>query len=258
MWIIPPTKGTALVAILSLTMLTTAVSLSDFSPLIDDLPAACNDAYYTTIPGCTVSDFKSSQHTCSKGCLAGLVQINALVSTACATADVEETSIIGLFKLGKAIQLLCNVDVVTTTTGLGGGVGGSPTTVSMTASIGQSTMVLSSATPVTSGVLTDTNVPGKPTSTLLTSVRQSTTPLTTSNTPTSTNGILVDTSTVTSKTSTAQGGAQTQKLGGNVGSGGGSPFDNINNSSATSIRSVNNIIGSALVALLFGAYVILG
>ncbi|KAF2424220.1 hypothetical protein EJ08DRAFT_418987 [Tothia fuscella] len=262
--LLPRKKGSRtsnLVALLSLTTLTSAVSLSDFSPLLNDLPSACNDAYYTTIPGCTVADFSASRNTCTKACLSGLVQINALVSTTCADADVEETSIVGLFKLGKAIQLLCNVAVVTTTTGLGvgGGAGGRGTvTMSMTsktASIGQSTMILSSIPPVTSGLVTDTSVQIKPSST---SIALSTTPtITTSATPT-TSSILVDTSsktstTTTSKTSPSSDAAQSQRSG-DRGSGGGSPFDNIDNSSASSLHTIRGLIGSSLVAIILGAY----
>jgi len=252
----------AALGLLLFTGLTSAVSLSDFAPRLSGLSGSCKNAYSTTIPGCTVSDFTNSQKTCSKACLAGLVQINALVTNECADADVPETSIIGLFQLGKGIQVLCNVAVVTTTTGqaLGG-----PATMGPTESIGQSTMVLSSTVPVTTGLFTDTSVPIKPSTTKFGTSSVKTT-MVTSQTPASSNGILVDTSAATkgtsttasisTKTSGSPGQAQSQKSGGDS-SGGGSPFDNTNNSGAAGLRAFSHFFGGILAAIMLGGYLAL-
>ncbi|OCK98252.1 uncharacterized protein K441DRAFT_544718, partial [Cenococcum geophilum 1.58] len=91
----------------------TAISLSNFTPRINDLPSACNTVYTQAIPGCQVSDFTANAQ-CSKACINGLVQISAEVNSQCANADVPETSIIGVFLLGQGIPALCNNTQVTT------------------------------------------------------------------------------------------------------------------------------------------------
>jgi hypothetical protein len=95
--------------------LTTAVSLSDFIPLLQGLPSACEAAYTATIPGCVAGDFESP-YVCSDNCLQGLVTTNGAITTACKGVSVDPQSIVGLFLNGDGIQALCNVAVVTTTT----------------------------------------------------------------------------------------------------------------------------------------------
>jgi hypothetical protein len=248
------------VGLLSLTAHTSAVALSDFTPKTTNLPAQCNQVYCATIPGCTVADFQNS--VCSKSCLAGLVQINALVANNCQSADVEETSIIGLFKLGKAIQVLCNVAVVTTTTGLGAS---SIPLMSMptSRSIGTSTMVLSSTKPVTTGLMTDSSTTKSATSA---SIKQSTTLSTTRQTSSSSSSINKSPpatsqpsqaqSTSASKTSTSPAEAQSIKSG-NTRSGGGSPFDNINNSGAASLQSIAQFACGVLASVVLGSFLAL-
>ncbi|OCL11055.1 hypothetical protein AOQ84DRAFT_230031, partial [Glonium stellatum] len=92
---------------------TTAISLSNFTPHIDNLPSACNAVYTQTIPGCTAADFTTNTQ-CSKACVSGLVQISAAITSQCADADVAETSIVGVFLLGQGIPALCNNIQVTT------------------------------------------------------------------------------------------------------------------------------------------------
>ncbi|KAE9967918.1 hypothetical protein BLS_006126 [Venturia inaequalis] len=97
------------VGLLSLSGQASAVALSDFTPKATNLPAQCNTIYTQEIPGCTFDDFQKA--VCSKACLEGLVEMNALVSNNCQAADVAETSIVGLFKIGKAIQYNHTSDV---------------------------------------------------------------------------------------------------------------------------------------------------
>lgn len=82
------------------------ISLSNFTPRIDNLPAQCKTVYNTKIDACVSSDF-SVGATCSSGCLAGLGKIGAAVKTACTGVDVGETSIIGVFQNNLGIAALC-------------------------------------------------------------------------------------------------------------------------------------------------------
>ncbi|KAJ4987656.1 hypothetical protein SVAN01_06823 [Stagonosporopsis vannaccii] len=82
------------------------ISLSNFTPRIDNLPAQCKTVYNTKIDACVSSDF-SVGATCSSGCLAGLAKIGAAVKTGCTGVDVGETSIIGVFQNDLGIAALC-------------------------------------------------------------------------------------------------------------------------------------------------------
>jgi len=99
--------------------LSQSVSISDFIPRLLGLPSQCEAAYTAAIPGCTINDFLPP-NICSTSCLNGLVRVNGQVTTACQDVKVNSSSLLGLFLLGKGIQALCNVAVVTTTTGLSG------------------------------------------------------------------------------------------------------------------------------------------
>lgn len=82
------------------------ISLSNFTPRIDNLPSQCKTVYNTKIDACASSDF-SLGATCSSGCLAGLTKIAAAVKSSCADVDVGETSIIGVFQNDLGIAALC-------------------------------------------------------------------------------------------------------------------------------------------------------
>jgi hypothetical protein len=92
------------------------VSLSSFTPRVDNIDnTQCRAAYTTTIKGCVASDF-SPPNRCSSACVQGLVDIGALIQRVCANVDVGETSIIGVFQFGIGIASLCpGVEVVTIT-----------------------------------------------------------------------------------------------------------------------------------------------
>ncbi|KAF2475179.1 uncharacterized protein BDR25DRAFT_184538, partial [Lindgomyces ingoldianus] len=82
-----------------------SVALSNFTPRIENLPQQCQAVYTRPIAGCEAGDFGSNSR-CSSSCVKGLVDIQNLVTQACATVDVPETSIIGVFLLGKGIPAL--------------------------------------------------------------------------------------------------------------------------------------------------------
>ncbi|KAF1927799.1 uncharacterized protein M421DRAFT_15796, partial [Didymella exigua CBS 183.55] len=86
-----------LVLLASLAAATSDISLSQFTPRINNLPTECKAVYTSTIDGCTASDFSSSA-TCSAQCVAGLTRIAASVKSGCRNVDVGETSIIGVFQ----------------------------------------------------------------------------------------------------------------------------------------------------------------
>jgi hypothetical protein len=259
-------KRLAVFSLLPWAAVANSVSLSDFTPKITSLSSQCQAVYTTTIPGCKVSDFTNSAHTCSTSCLNGLVQINALVNQNCADDDVEETSIIGLFLLGQAIQLLCSVAVVTTTTG---------STEATTKATSTSTNTNSLFTTYSSTMTMST----APSNTALSSV--STTSIfsqtllpTTRPQPSASNGMIGNThiapspspSITSTSTSTSlkvtppleSTAAEESQRSGNVGSGGGSPFDNIDNSEATSVRALGGIFVSIAATVLLAGVLNLG
>ncbi len=82
------------------------ISLSNFTPRIDNLPTQCKTVYNTKIDGCVSSDFNLGA-TCSSVCLAGLAKIGSAVKIGCTGVDVGETSIIGVFQNNIGIAALC-------------------------------------------------------------------------------------------------------------------------------------------------------
>ncbi|QDS75905.1 hypothetical protein FKW77_002649 [Venturia effusa] len=262
------TPPRTVVGLLSLSAQASAVALSDFTPKATNLPPQCNAIYSAAIPGCTFDDFQKAM--CSQACLAGLVQVNAQVANNCQAADVEETSIIGLFKLGKAIQLLCNVAVVTTTTGLRPGttIPMMPMPMPTTQSIQSptpATSLLSTAKPTTSASSPNntgsaTPSPSAKESTTLSTTPAVPTPLTSSINsappPPTAAATSQAKSTSASKTSTSPAELESIRSG-NTNSGGGSPFDNINNSGAVSLINLAQIACGLSTALLLGGYLAL-
>ncbi|KIW03460.1 uncharacterized protein PV09_05229 [Verruconis gallopava] len=256
--------------LLSWPTLVNAVALSDFTPKITNLSPSCQTAYTTTIPGCKVSDFTNAAHTCSSACLNGLVQINALVNQNCQNDDVSETSIIGLFLLGQAIQLLCNVDVVTKTTGLTQG--GSATPASNTIPPNtfitySSTMTMSvppsTASPAASIISSTAQISSLVSQTLSATTQSRPMPSASDgmigNTPTaplSTSSSIsssTKTGSTTTSTTSINYAAEESQRSGNVDSGGGSPFDNIDNSEAIGLRALISTFGTVAIAFSIGA-----
>lgn len=104
--------ASALVAA-GLTTVAQGVSLSDFTPRIDNLPSQCQSVYVQTITGCQAGDFSQGTR-CSSLCIDGLISISQAVTRQCRNVDVPETSIIGVFLLGQGIPALCAGITVTT------------------------------------------------------------------------------------------------------------------------------------------------
>src|ERR1700759_1738577 len=92
----------SLASFIACSPLAQAISLADFIPLLEGLPASCDAAYRAPIPGCVAGDFQPPD-VCSQGCLNGLIQTNGLVTTACKGVSVNPQSIVGLFLVGDGI-----------------------------------------------------------------------------------------------------------------------------------------------------------
>ncbi|KAJ4305668.1 hypothetical protein N0V90_001199 [Kalmusia sp. IMI 367209] len=101
-----------------LTTDTVPVSLSRFTPRIENLPASCLVAYNAPIEGCTKDDFPKNRdeniNNCSADCVNGLLKIVELVNQNCMTVRVPADSIIGVALLGNLLPQLCGKIVVVT------------------------------------------------------------------------------------------------------------------------------------------------
>ncbi|PVI05170.1 hypothetical protein DM02DRAFT_108897 [Periconia macrospinosa] len=95
----------ALMAV-GVTLATQSISLSNFTPRIENLPNTCQNAYTSAIQGCTKDDFASNAR-CSASCIQGLTRITTVVTQNCKGVNVPETSIIGVFLLNKGVEALC-------------------------------------------------------------------------------------------------------------------------------------------------------
>lgn len=222
-----------------ITSLSSALSLANFTPRIENLPPQCQTVYTTQIAGCQAGDFtnKKAGETCSKPCVDGLVSIMKAVESQCAGVNVPDNSIIGVFLLGLGIPSLCpGIEVVTvspTSSTLNTPAVPSPTSSSQasTTSAEASSSQTSSEAEATStseaanssGIVIDTTV--VPT-TLATSVPS-----------------LVATESSTSARATST--ATSQKS--NADSGGGSPFDVVATGSSSSLSPLRSLVISGLV-----------
>jgi hypothetical protein len=230
--------------ILLLAQLTAAtdISLSSFTPRIDNLPSACRAVYTTAIDGCVASDFAGGA-TCSVQCLAGLVRIGVSVKTGCRDVDVGETSIIGVFQNGLGVAALCPNNKQ------------SPST-SPSASTTKTTA--SSARPTSRSTLESS----KQTSTLATTTAA---PPSSSAQPSSeSSGLAIDT-TATQAASTSfkfndptAAPSSTAKPSGhsqlsNLDSGGGSPFDVVATGAGGSLHSTRFSLVGVLAAIAVAA-----
>ncbi|KAF1962205.1 hypothetical protein CC80DRAFT_399731 [Byssothecium circinans] len=95
------------------TTATQSISLSNFTPRIENLPSSCQSVYTTAIQDCTKDDFTAGAR-CSAKCVRGLLKISNSVAQGCKSVDVPETSIIGVFLLGAGVPALCPGVIVTT------------------------------------------------------------------------------------------------------------------------------------------------
>lgn len=82
-----------------------SISLSQFQQ-IQGFSNSCENVWQEDIPGCTKTDFSTSNH-CSRNCLAGVNIINAEVLVACADALVNSNTLLGEFLAGFGVSALC-------------------------------------------------------------------------------------------------------------------------------------------------------
>ncbi|KAF2185864.1 hypothetical protein K469DRAFT_575393 [Zopfia rhizophila CBS 207.26] len=194
-----------------------AISLANFTPRIENLPAQCQAVYTRQIAGCQAGDF-SANARCSKPCIDGLVAIQQAVSTGCGNVDVPETSIIGVFLLGVGIPALCPGIEVTTIRA------SSTSAAQQTSTQAEASSTEAAESSSAGGIDTDTNLPAPPPAitTLATSVVN--TPDESIAPPTSTASQPQPTF-VFRSSSSAKPTATASSQKSNSESGGGSPFD---------------------------------
>lgn len=214
------------------------ISLSNFTPRIDNLPTRCKVVYNTKVEACVSSDFKVGA-TCSTGCLAGLAKIGAAVKTECDGVDTGETSIIGVFQNDFGINALCpNNQQVTTSLSSSSTVRTTLQTSTKTSAPVTTTAVTSTGTAQasstsSSGLDTD---PNASTATFATPTAEPTGAVPT---------------TVTDPSSAPNGNSQLS----NTDSGGGSPFDVVATGVAPQLRSANAVLAAVLAGFLCVVYV---
>ncbi|KAJ4322959.1 hypothetical protein N0V94_002114 [Neodidymelliopsis sp. IMI 364377] len=206
------------------------ISLSNFTPRIDDLPTQCNTVYNTKIDACVSSDFKTGA-TCSSSCLQGLAKIGAAVKSSCAGVDVGETSIIGVFQNNIGVDALCPNNQAATSSS-------SPSTARTTlqTSTRASTTVTTGSTTATSTAQASStsssglNIdPNASTATLATSTAAAVPTL------------------VTDPSSAPNGNSQLS----NSDSGGGSPFDVVATGAAPQLPITKAGLTTLLASILF-------
>jgi hypothetical protein len=224
------------------------VSLSSFTPRVDNIDnTQCRAAYTTTIKGCVASDF-SPPNRCSSACVQGLVDIGALIQRVCANVDVGETSIIGVFQFGIGIASLCpGVEVVTITSKSQAQTTWTATSRPATNSVPPA---YSLATTFTSTTASTTSASSSQAKSTLSSVASSSQAIVTDPNPTSIPGVS-PTGTVQqpAATSTAARPVTPNAQLSNADSGGGSPFD----VQAVSASSHLQVLSSTTAALLGSA-----
>ncbi|KAF1349348.1 hypothetical protein EJ07DRAFT_169413 [Lizonia empirigonia] len=209
------------------------ISLSNFTPRIDNLPTQCKTVYNTKIDACVASDFTVGA-TCSSGCLAGLAKIAAAVKTGCAGVDVGETSIIGIFQNDLGIDALCPNNRQATTS-------------SSPSSTARTTLQTSTRTSAT---VTTTEV--APTSTAQSSSASSSGPTVDPNASTATSARSTSTADPTGAvpstdpSSAPNGNNQLS----NSDSGGGSPFDVVATGAASPLRITTAAMTTLVAAVL--------
>lgn len=217
-----------------------AVSLSDFTPRVDGLSDKCSTVYNREIKDCTADDLQTGEN-CSVACISGLLTIASQVKSYCADDDVAETSIIGVFLLGKGPETLCS-NIAATTIGSGGHTSTTSTSHSSTEKTTSTRETSTKATTTEPGttIIAGTSTTAEATTTTAASTT-STTASSTDDTSTSaaetttaaaatttaadssSESSEAATSTSSAAASTSSGATDLESL--NDGSGGGSPFD---------------------------------
>ncbi|KAF4304268.1 hypothetical protein GTA08_BOTSDO08297 [Botryosphaeria dothidea] len=251
----PPSAARFVIFLLSLlAALARAVSLSDFTPRVEDLSSQCDAVYNRQIKDCSASDLQTGDN-CSVACISGLVAIAESVKSACANDDIAETSIIGVFLLGKGPQILCSNIAATT---LGGGQTSKTTTSSITQQ--SSTLELSSqttdaGTTIVAGTSTSTtadatstaaSTEASSTSAEETTTAETTAAATTSSVETTAESTTAATSSTSSEAASTTSSGATDLASLNEGSGGGSPFDFVAGNGSSQTAASAWLMGAAL------------
>ncbi|KAF3048486.1 hypothetical protein E8E11_009517 [Didymella keratinophila] len=218
----------------------TDISLSSFTPRIDNLPSACRAVYTTPIDGCAASDFAAGA-TCSAQCLAGLVRIGVSVKTGCRDVDVGETSIIGVFQNGLGVAALCPNNKQSTTSATSAA---SQTNTAKTETT-KSTLQTSTSTSTTAQATTTASPPSSAAQSSKASSSSGSIAIDTTVTQaTSTTFQFNDPTAAPTSTGTSSGNSQLS----NSGSGGGSPFDVVATGAAAQVKTT--LSGLLAVAVL--------
>ncbi|KAH9866986.1 hypothetical protein IAQ61_007576 [Plenodomus lingam] len=246
--------STLRIAILGLTLLVSTtsatISLSNFTPRIDNLPAQCATVYTTNIEGCVAGDFSSTDGStpiCSEACLQGLAKIQNAVSQSCAGVDVGETSIIGVFQNGLGLRALCPAGTVTSQSSSTTKTTTTKVSVPPRSSAGATTTTSSAESVRPSGVASASSPPGTEDaqSSSLSGSRPSLDTFTTSAQATN----VAPSSTARASTTRAPSNQLS-----NTGSGGGSPFDVVAVASSSQLKMLNMTVASLIAtAVLFFA-----
>lgn len=234
------------VALFALPATTVAVSLSDFTPRVANLPQGCKSVYTQTISGCSSTDFSGSG--CSEACVNGLQSMVAAVKGACGNKGITGQNIIVAYLADSGPGSLCpNAAAV-----LGGSSSSSSQDSSATApSTSTSARSSSRATSSEQSSATSTQAPSLTLSSTELSSTATASSLTGTVTDASSTGLLIDTSSTpssggASSTSAAQGNSQTNEGE----SGGGSPFDTSGNLSSMAVVSSISISTALLAAAM--------
>lgn len=211
------------------------ISLSNFTPRIDNLPAQCKTVYNTKIDSCVSSDFNIGA-TCSSGCLAGLAKIAAAVKSGCTGVDVGETSIIGVFQNDIGIAALCPNNKQASTSS------SSPSTAQTTVQTSMRT-----SAPATTSVVPPTST-AQPSSASSSGLNLDTTATS------ATSDHSAAPTLVTEPSSAPTGNGGNSQLS-NSDSGGGSPFDIVATGAAPQLQLANTALSALLAAVLLVVYV---
>ncbi|KAF7195647.1 hypothetical protein HII31_02965 [Pseudocercospora fuligena] len=219
------------VALLALPATTLAVSLSDFTPRVSNLPPRCKAVYTQTVDGCSSTDF--GQGGCSEACVEGLQAIAADVKSACGNKDITGQNIIVAYLAGSGPSSLCpNAAAI-----LGGSGSSSSDSDSSTSTPSTSASSPPSSSSSTSSMPSSTKASATSTTASSTETVSS---LTTA--PASSTGLLVDTSSTPSSGSVS---SSSQTDDGQ--SGGGSPFDTPSNGAALPSSPIAAIMAAAMM-----------
>ncbi|KAF2140556.1 uncharacterized protein K452DRAFT_48201 [Aplosporella prunicola CBS 121167] len=219
-----------------------SASLSDFTPRVQGLTGTCMKVYNKDIDGCTGDDLSTGEN-CSLSCITGLIKVQGEVQASCASADVEENSIVGVFLRGAGPGIICRNVAATT-------LGGSSSTKTSDSSA-SATMRISSVTSIPTSIAFDTSSSSTASSTKSTDTTNTADSTSASSTETAISTTASGTTTFKSSSSvsstTTDKPASTSK-GSDTKTGGGSPFDIAEEGSGASAPIISAwLLGTALL-----------